>query len=230
MSKIFIFHILELVAALAGSYHYLKTKNFIIRPFIWYLWLVVFVETFGMYGYILQYNYDNELFIWIKNSVFCYNRWLYNIFHVLAVILFGIYYKRVLKDNKAKQIVTTLVAIYVIFSVGYALFSNDFFMKSIPYNHFLETFIVFIFVMLFYREILKSDRILVFYKEPAFYISSGLLLWYLGVTPLFIFDGYFYAVNPNFIEFRSFYLLIANILLYSCYTIGFLYTIQFKKG
>ena len=57
----FIFHIAELIAALAGSYFYLKTSNKLIKPFVWYLWTVVIVETFGMYGFFLLNNYDNEI-------------------------------------------------------------------------------------------------------------------------------------------------------------------------
>lgn len=225
----FIHHILELIAALAGSYYYLRTKDLKLRPFIWYLWVIVFVETFGMYGYILQNNYDNDIFIWIKNSVFCQNRWLYNVFHVLAIILFGIYYGRIIKNKLSKKIIKILVLIYFIFSGGYALFSDDFFVKSIPYNHFLETFITFLLVMLYFNEILNSERILYFYKVPSFYISTGLLIWYLGITPIYIFDSYINQINQNFIEFRSIYLITANLFLYSCYTFGFLYTIQFNK-
>ncbi len=227
--KEFAFHILELIAALAGSYYYLKTKSEKIRPFVWYLWVVVCVETLGMYGFLLQYNYDNEIFIWIKNSVFCYNRWLYNLYELASIVLFGIFYWRVIDDNLSKKVVRFSSTAYVIFSILYFIFSDDFFIKSIPYNFLLATIIVFLFVMLYYRQVLNSDRIMLFYKSPIFYISSGLLLWYLGVAPLFIFDGYFYEVNQNFVEFRSLYLLIANILLYSCYTFGFLYTLQFKK-
>lgn len=222
-------HLIELLAALAGSYYYLKTKDNQIRIFVWYLWLIVGVETFGMYGYLLQNNYDNVLFIWIKNSVFCSNTWLYNIYSLVSIILFWKFYSLIIDDYISKKIIKFSTIIYIFFSVIYFTLSGAFFTKSIPYDVFFETFLVFIFVMLYYRQLLKSDKILFFYKLPVFYLSSGLLLWYLCITPLYIFDGYHYAINKDFIKFRNSFNSFANILLYSCYTFGFLYTLQYKK-
>lgn len=227
--NVFLFHILELIAAVAGSIYYIKTRDYKIKPFVWYLWIMVIVETIGMYGYILQYNFDNEIFIWIKNSVFCYNSWLYNLFNLATILLFGVFYNKLIKSKIDKNIIKLIIILYVIFSVLYFVFSGGFFIKSIPYDFLLSTFVVFVFVMLYYKQLLNSEKILFFYKSPYFYISSGLLLWFLCVTPLFIFDAYFYEINQSFIEFRSLYLLIANIFLYVCFTFGFLYTIQYKK-
>ncbi len=225
----FVFHLFELVAALSGSYYYLRTNNAKIQPFVWYLWVVVVVETVGMYGYILQNNYDNEIFIWIKNSVFCANTWLYNLFNLASIFFFGIFFKRILIGDLAKKIVNFTVILISVFTIVYFSFDGNFFNKSLPYDFLIQTLAVFIFVMLYYRQLLNSDKILFFYKSPVFYISSGILLWFLCVSPLFIFDAYMYEINQNFIEFRSLYLLIANILLYSCYTFGFLYPLHIKK-
>jgi len=222
-------HIIELIAALAGTYYYIKTRDYQMKIFVWYLWFVVFVETFGMYGYVLQNNYDNELFIWLKNSVLCYNTWLYNIFSFVSILLFGKFYKSIVKDDLSRLIIIYSVIAYVIFTILYFALSGTFFTKSLPYGVLLETLMVFIFVMLYYRYLLRSDKILYFYRLPLFYISSSLFLWYFCVTPLFIFDGFIYEINKSFIEFRNFYLFVVNILLYSCYTFAFLFTIQYKK-
>lgn len=222
-------HLVELLAALAGTYYYYKTKDYQVKIFVWYLWIIVGVETFGMYGYLLQNNYDNKIFIWVKNSVICSNTWLYNIYSFVSIILFGIFYLRIIKDHLSKKIIKILILIYTLFTIVYFILSGTFFTKSLPYDVFLQTLLVFIFVMFYYRQLLKSDSILFFYKLPVFYISSGLLLWYLCVTPLIIFDGYLTLINEDFRRFRLLYLFIANTLLYSCYTFGFLYTQQYKK-
>lgn len=225
----FVFHIIELIAALSGSYYYLKTKDQSVRPFIWFLWVIVFVETFGMYGYILLNNYDNEIFIWIKNSVFCRNTWLYNIYDLSTLFFLGLFFKRILKNNVSKKLVNFIIVFITCSTILYFCLSGNFFRASIPYDFLMQTLAIFTFVMLYYYELLNSDKILFFYKSPIFYLSSGVLLWHLSVSPLFIFDGYFYEINKDFIEFQTLYLLIANILLYSCYTFGFLYTLQFYK-
>lgn len=226
---IVVIHVVELLAALAGSYYLYKTKDCKLKIFVWYLWIIVGVETFGMYGYILQNNYDNELFIWIKNSVFCSNKWLYNLFSFFTIIMLGKFYLNITEDEISKRIIKISILAYVLFTICYYILSGDFFRRSLPYDTLLETLLIFVFVMIYYRKLLKSDQILIFYKLPVFYLSSGLLLWYLSVTPLFIFDAYLTTMNDDFIKFRNFYLFVANSFLYLCYTFGFLYTIQFKK-
>ncbi|WP_340155636.1 hypothetical protein [uncultured Winogradskyella sp.] len=222
-------HLIELVAALGGSYYYLKTKDYKIKPFIWYLWFIVFIETFALYSYTMLYNYDNSLFNWIKNSVFCTNSWLFNLYSLVSILILSKFYLGIINDVLSKKIINILTLCYFVFAIFYHIFSGDFFVLSIPYDIFFETLLVFAFVMLYYKQLLKSDKVLSFYKLPVFYLSSGLLLWYLVVTPLFIFDEYFYALNSAFVEFRVNYLLFSNISLYTCYTFGFLYTLQFYK-
>ncbi|APY07363.1 hypothetical protein BWZ20_03185 [Winogradskyella sp. J14-2] len=222
-------HIVELIAALSGTYYYLKTKDDQMKIFIWYLWFVVFIETVGMYGYLLLNNYDYDWFIWLKNSVFCSNTWLYNIYSFVTIFIFGKFFLKIIHRKSSKIIIVAAVVFYTIFTVLYFLISGTFFQKSLPYDLFVETFIVFVFVMLYYKQLLGGDEILFFRKLPVFYISSGLLLFYLCAAPLFTFDGYFYEVNKGFIQFRHIYMFIINIFLYSCFIFAFLYTIQFKK-
>lgn len=224
-----VIHLVELIAALAGTYYYLKTRDNQVKIFIWYLWLTVAVETLGMYGYVLQNNYDHEWFIWIKNSVFCSNRWLYNIYLYVSLILISMFFKTILQDRLSKIIIKFSIIVYAVSVLFYFSVSDSFFIKSIPYDMFLETLLVVIFVMLYYRQLLKSDKILFFYRSPIFYLSSGLLLWYLVITPLFIFDTYFYLINDNFLKFRDIYITASNIFLYLCYTFGFLFSLQYKK-
>ena len=199
------------------------------KIFIWYLWFVVFIETIGMYSYLLRNNYDYNWFIWLKNSYICSNTWLYNIYSFASIIIFSKFYLKIIHRKSSKTIIKFAVVIYASFTVLYFIFTDTFFEKSLPYYYFLETFIVFIFTMLFYKQLLSSDKILFFYKIPVFYISSGLFLFYLCTAPLFTFDSYFYEVNKSFIQFRHVYMFIINIFLYSCFTFAFLYTIRFKK-
>ncbi|MCA0133184.1 hypothetical protein [Winogradskyella alexanderae] len=228
-TQLVIIHIIELIAAIAGSIYYLKTKDKILKPFVWYLWFVVFVETVGMYGYIMQWNFDNELFIKLKNSAFCENRWLYNTFAFVSLLFYWFFYNSIISDKKSKGLLDVLGILYVVFTLGFFIVTDGFFVKQIPYDAFLETLFIFVAVILYYRQLLIGENVLYFYREPLFYVSTSLLLWHLIITPLVIFDGYFNLINKRFIGFRMNYLLFTNIILYSCYTFGFLYTLQFRK-
>ena len=212
----------EILAAIAGSLYVYKSRDKVSRLFVYYLWLTVFVENLALYARLMHNNYDNELFILIKNSSFCTNHWLYNIRSLVIIIILGIYFGRLVTKINYKKNIKFLVVLYLVFSLLYFTFSDSFFHSGIPYGFMLRTLIIAFFVCLYYLEILKSEKILKFHKSKHFYIGSALLLWSLVVTPLFIFSDYYRFSNPNFIYFRQLILLCSNIVMYLCFTIVFL--------
>lgn len=177
----------------------------------------------------MQYNYDMDWFIWIKNSPICRNTWLYNIYTFLAIGFIGIFYAGLLNSHKLKLIVRLIILAFSIFFMLYFTLSDAFFFSRLPYDTIVGTFIIVVYVIFYFTELIRSDVILKFYRLPSFYISLALLFWNLSVTPLFIFNEYHRAVNANFLEFRYLLLLSINILTYSCFTFGFLYSLYRTK-
>jgi signal transduction histidine kinase len=198
-----IIHYFELAAALAGSYYWLKTKDPKTRPFIWYLWFTITIETVALYSYIMLNNYDNAVFIWLKNSGFCRNTWLYNIYGFVGLILIGLFYIQQIEHAGSKRIIRGIVITCSAFAVFYFILSGRFFETYLPYDDAVRTFAIFTFVLLYLRQLLNSDRLLEFYKSHVFYISIGLMLWNICITPLFIFDGYHRAINTEFVVFQK---------------------------
>lgn len=220
---------LEIVAALSGSYYLSKINNQAIRIFVYYLWLTVCVELLSLYAFLFLNNYDLNWFIDLKNSVFCSNTWLQNIYSFLAIGLLGLFYSNLMSSRVFKTIIRVVFLAYSGFAFAFFIVTDAFFVKSLPYNFILGTLAICIYVILYFVELLRNDQLLTYYKLPAFYISIALLLWYLCVTPLFIFDSFFYAMNTNFVSFRRSLLLTINICTYSCFTFGFLYPLS-KRG
>ncbi len=220
-------YLVEILAAIAGSFYVYKSRDKVTRYFVMYLWLTVFVEYLAIYSTFMLNNYDNELFIFIKNSSFCTNIWLYNVRAVVLIILLGEYYKKLISNLKHQNYIKILVIGFSVFSVFYLIFSDSFFYNSMPYGFMIRTLIISFFVCLYYLSIINSDKILTFYKSKHFYIATTLLLWSLAITPLFIFRSYYSLNNPNFIYLRKFILLWANIIMYLCFTAVFI-TSYFK--
>ncbi len=218
-----------LLTAISGSWYLHQTKNEKIRIFIHYLWLTVVVETLGGYTKVLQNNYDYSWFVALKNSIFCRNSWLYNIYNFLSIGLLGIYYSDLLISKSFKIIVRSVFLIYCVFTLGYYMFSDAFFTMGLPFEDILATVIITIYVICYFIELIRSEYILQYYKMPSFYISVALLLWHLSVTPLFIFNSYFRAVNTEFVTFRTLFLFYINIFTYICLTFGFLYSLHKSK-
>lgn len=219
----------EFIAAISGTIYLSRTKNELYRIFVQYLWLTFTVEVIGLYKRGLQYNYDYEWFIAIKNSVFCDNHWLYNIYSYLAIGIIGVFYSGIISSRLSKIVIRTILILYSLFVLIYFLTTDAFFFKELPYDMLISTVIICIYVILYFIELMKSDSLLDFYKLPSFYISIGLMLWYICVMPLIIYDEYFLAINTDFLIFRYLLLLFLNIFTYLCFTFGFWYSLYKKK-
>lgn len=220
----------ELIAAIAGTIYIRKNKNSVLKIFVLYLWLTFFTELIAMYTYILQNNYDYQWFINIKNSYFCYNRWLYNIYGFLAIGLIGLFYSNLMTSHLFKTIIRIVFIAYSLFAFVFFTFTDAFFLRTLPYGLIFGTAVICLYVILYFIQLMRSEEILSYYKLPSFYISIALLLWYICATPLFIFDGYFLAVNTEFVSFRHLLLLFLNIFTYLCYAFGFWYSLKKRKS
>ena len=220
---------LGILAAVSGTVYLKKTKYRKLSVFVYYLWLTVAVEFIGGYTYLMQRNYDYEWFISIKNSVFCYNMWFFNIYNFLTIGLLGIFYSDLLISKSLKIIVRSVFLIYSVFTLAYYIFTDAFFTMGLPFEDILATVIVTIYVICYFIELIRSEYILQYYKMPSFYISVALLSWQLIVTPLIIFNGFFRAVNTEFVTFRTLFFICINTLTYLCIVFGFWYSLYKNK-
>ncbi|WP_431157577.1 hypothetical protein [Winogradskyella poriferorum] len=220
-------HILELLAALAASYYWVRTKDRTVRYFVYYLWFIVLVETLGMYPYLYDLT-DNAFIQKIANSKMRHNYWLYSFYNPTTVFLIGRFLIDNMRNKTIHIIIRSLSLGYIIFAISYFLYTGTFFEQSLPYDIVVSTFIIFLMVLLYLRELMDSEKILSFYKSPILMVLIVLTLWYICITPLFIYEKHFVTNNPSFIAFHYFFIGTANIILYSWYIFAFLFSLRYK--
>ncbi len=214
-------HILEFIAAFSGFYYLTKNKNSKLRYFVYYLVLTVCLDALGTYTSL--YNTFDFLKP-IQDTIFRENFWLYNIYVIGSLFFYIIFYKRILKNKRLKKVLSILLVISI-FIVCFNLFKGGikFFETNLKYNFIWTTFSVFVCVALYFYEVLISDDILIFYKSSLFYISIGLLLWWLVLPPMIFYMPYYKEIYPEVVQVRGVIMLVLNIYLYGCYIIGFLW-------
>ncbi|MBH8568598.1 hypothetical protein KB206_06880 [Microvirga sp. STS02] len=75
-------------------------------------------------------------------------------------------------------------------------------------------------VGLYFRKLLRELRVLQLRREPMFWVSAGLLIYYLGYLQIAIFSNYLlhysHQLNANVWMIHSFLF----IMLYSCYSLA----------
>lgn len=214
---------LELIAALAGIYYLnkkvsLKKSDYFL---VYFLWFTFFIEVIGIYAPVAYFS-KYEYFGFIKDSVFENNIWLYNIYLLASYSFFIYYFRSFLHKAKEKKVLKISTFLFLVLGSINLLYSGVFFKDYSLFSTIIGSLLVLISVILFYFNILKSDKIINLKKHLPIYISIGVLVFNLSITPLDIFSKYFSEENRLFIEIKTNILIFANIFMYTAFIIGFL--------
>ncbi len=214
--------IIELLAALAGSYFILKTKpKTRDRYLVLYLWITFIVEVIGAYApiaYFTEYKY----FAFVEDTPFRRNHWLYNLYTLYSYLFLSCYFILQLRNKKWKLILNVILVLFGISALLNLIFSGVYFDGEAQFTLLIGTLILVISIILFYFELLQSDLILQLKKFLPMYISVGILVFSLCVTPVDIFSKYFNVENTVYVDLRNNVFLYTNIFMYSMFTIGFI--------
>lgn len=198
-----------------------KYKNTPGRYFIYYLIFVFFVEYIGSYTTFLA---DNPKFLGLKelfkSTMFRQNYWWYNLsWKVIAVALLSRYYQNVLETDLFVKILKTLTNFFIVFSIFYIVFNwNMYISQSLTIIKILGIIMVLTCVILYFLELLYSDKILLSFNTLEFYVSAVILVWWLTTMPLEFYKGYFNTNDKNYVELRQGIITFANYLMNLCFS------------
>lgn len=73
-------------------------------------------------------------------------------------------------------------------------------------------------VILYFLELLYSDKILLSFNTLEFYVSAVILVWWLTTMPLEFYKGYFNTNDKNYVELRQGIITFANYLMNLCFS------------
>jgi hypothetical protein len=212
----------ELLAAIAGIFYLLKVPayNLVTKYFIWFLWFTVMIELIGSYAPIAYFT-DYDYLSFVKDTRFEKNKWLYNFYSLVSASFYTYYFGTFIKSKNWKLILKFLLIAFIVSSVLNLIFSDVLFEEDSKYVNLGGTFLIFFAVILFYFDLLKSDRLLNLKRFLPLYVSIGVMIFYLCVTPLSIFSDYFNSENSLFVKLQVHLILFSNIFMYSFFILGF---------
>jgi len=214
--------VLELIAAIAGSF-YLKTiaKSDTISKFlVSFLWLTLFFDIVGIYSPIAYFT-NYEYFGFVKNTVFAGNYWWFNIFMLISFSFFIYYFNYFIENSSIKKIINFILKLFILAGVINLAISDIFFKGYSVFTTIAGSILVLGVIILFFFNLLKSELIFSLKTFLPIYIATGVLVFNLIITPSDIFSQYFNSNNDLYVKLSGLILLIANILMYSSFIIGF---------
>ena len=211
------------IAALTGVFLYKSYKSTIVKYFIWYLVYVFIVDFIGGYsGYFNKYEVFASFKALLKDTVFEKNYWWYTIFWSIANLVFiPFYFSKILKDKRHKDVIKYLSTLLLLMSFTTIILDFEkFFIGTYPSIKISDAIIVFVCVGLYFVELLKSDKVLKFYKSIHFYIAAILFIWWLVTTSTVFFESYLNKNDFNYRKMRAFTFLFSNIFMYLSFALA----------
>ncbi len=219
---------LEWLAALTGLFFYRNYRLTSGKYFIWFLWYVAIGELLGTYAYYIG---DFEFLFFLKGTRFVFNYWWFNLFwEIGSIVFFAFYYTKILTVRTYVNIAKYGGLMFFLYSIicilsDLELFFTGYFLSI----RILGAIVIFTCSMLYFMEILQSDKILTFYKSLDFYISATIFVWWLIITPLVFYDVYKYLKDWDFTFLKWQIYLYANIFMYLTFTFALIWCKPQKK-
>ena len=165
--------------------------------------------------------YDYKYIEFLKDTPFRSVFWIYNVLTLISSSMFTLYFVMQLHYNKLKRLTVGLIFIFILSSIIHFFSSDVFFHAFSAYVYIFGAFLICISIALYYLELVRTDRILNFRRELPLFISIGLLIYQLGITPLFIFQKYI-KVSEDFSDVYGWILDLGNIFMYLVFAFGFI--------
>lgn len=222
-----IINVFEVLAAIVGTIYITKYRtNYLYRYFVYFLWVTVFVEI--VFGWLPSLISFFEAFSTLKNTMFVESDWVYSVYEIVSYVFYSFFFVSHIESSTYRKIGNLLLVFYSVFRFSNLIFSEISFGANSYTNMTIGTLMLLIIIFYYYYQLLQSDLILNFYKSFPFYVSVGLLVFYLVLNPIVIYESFYNKKNPEFIEVYRYILTIVNIFMYTCFTIGFM--ICFRKN
>jgi hypothetical protein len=180
--------------------------------------VVELVSTYAVIAHYSGYKYLS----FVEGTPYEDNKWLYNIYGLVNFTFFTYYFGSFLKGSLVRSIVKYAAISYVLASILYLLFTDTYFIRISQFSNIGGTLLLLAVIFLFYFQLLKSDTILNLKYFLPFYISIGVLIFNLCITPLDIFSEFYLVKNIIFWKIKNIAYLFSNIFMYSSFILGFI--------
>jgi hypothetical protein len=200
--------IVEFVAAITSILNWHKWKNSLIKLFAFYLTVITVMET----GFYILYHFKH----FDKAGL------IYEIQAPFEILFIHYFFYKTLINSKKKIIITTGCSIYILSLIlEKTLFQNfTYYFQSLSYT--IGNLFILVYIILYFIQLVNSDKLTAFYKLTQFWIVGGMLVFYLGTFP-------FYGLYNELAKNLDIFMTVAwvatslNYCMYLLFTIGFIW-------
>jgi hypothetical protein len=186
-----------------------KNKNIVpyMKGFYWYHFVAIVIGVIGVYE--ISWSGKNRFYILLNNlSVFFHYTFLCNFIKKAT-------------PNKSNPVLYTLIGVYIIGSIVLLGFYLNFdITKQVNFAFSIAHFILFVYCVIYYLQLLNNIPQVILLKEPAFWVVTGVFFSSSLTIPIT------FALNYFGINFIYKNLLLLSILFSLPYNILHLFLIK----
>ena len=155
------------------------------------------------------------------------NLWLYNNLTFIEFNCLFFFLRGIITSIKTKKIVLYFVyifnTIYILTNI-YNLWLESYLVTYNSIASISGSFLISIVIFLFFRDFLNSDKILNYRKTLSFWISFGLLFYYLGTIPFTSIINFLNDIPQSSKIYLIKVQFFLTIFMYCCFIFGALWS------
>ncbi|MDF2193608.1 hypothetical protein [Paraflavitalea sp. CAU 1676] len=199
--------------SLLASLHLLFRKNtpFYLKLFSPYLLLTLIVEITSWQMINNQVNSSDLIFPF---SAFEFEFYLFILYHIIQT-------PGIKKAVLYALVIYPLLAVFNIYYLQAGVFPS--------FTYSLGCLLIVTICIYYFYELFHLPSSVNLLREPAFWICTGLLFFYICSLPLFGMYSLIYRATTIIMENISVILTVMNVLLYTLFTVAFLCVVRFRK-
>ena len=200
----YIYIVIYLISVIVGVANYGKIKGTKTSYFLYFLLLGLITESLGYYiGFYAEYRNTFPV---------------YNIYGFVRFIFYFIFFSSFIENIAKKKTVRLILVSYVTVA-----FVNFIFFQPSIFEYQLRTsiygsFCFIITIIIYLIDLFNRDIILNLKHVLLFWVSIGNLLFFIGWLPVVVLSVYL-----NFDGIWDYTVLTLNIIMHTCFIIGFLW-------
>jgi len=155
-----------------------------------------------------------HIYFFLKSS----NQFLWPAFIVIEFSLIMWIYRQQLLPMLIAKITPLLIPVFAIYTFTDWFYGKLAGLSAFP--HFIEGVIILYTVLCYYYKTLKAPLIIHLERQPMFWLSTGLFIYFSVDSIIFIFSNYIQSFSLRFNSQIWFIHAIFNIVLYIFYTLA----------
>lgn len=197
--------VMQVIVAFIAVVRYPAYKNTPLKYVFIILIYTAVNEIIG--GFKLYSNYNNVL--------------IYNIYNIVYFLFFYNAFWHSVTKKKYKTWIIISIGVFIFASVINPFFQN-FITESQLLAYVVGACALLFCIILYYIEILATSKVLLIRRDLLFWISVGLLLFYVGYIPIKLTRVFFEYQDNVYLALRIVHRILI-LILNGCFIIGFLW-------